>query len=139
MNSNKIEAIKEILKSEYGDKISDVTLNSYARALYYSLFVGQYDLSDITAIIFEFESEENLEEGDWCGMFGELIRLLDDNEVTANRLYNSFMHDFDLLDTVVKLLTRNAQFLSEEQIKKAKEKAFGVFDAVTLECYGITE
>lgn len=139
MSTDKLNKIKEILKGVYKDKMSDVTIDSFAKALHYSLFVGQYDLDDIPATIFEYESEEGIEGEDWCYLFGQLIDLLDDNEITAKRLYKSFMHEFDLLDTFLKLVNLNAEYLSAEELAQAKEKAFWLFDRQMLEDCGIEE
>ena len=139
MSTDKLNKIKEILKGVYKDKMSDVTIDSFAKALHYSLFVGQDDLDDIPATIFEYESEEGIEGEDWCYLFGQLIDLLDDNEITAKRLYKSFMHEFDLLDTFLKLVNLNAEYLSVEELAQAKGKAFGLFDRQMLEDCGIEE
>ena len=39
MSTDKLNKIKEILKGVYKDKMSDVTIDSFAKALHYSLFV----------------------------------------------------------------------------------------------------
>ena len=139
MNHEKLEKIKEILKEEYQDKMSEAAINAFDKSLHHSLFVWQYDLEDITAIIFEYEAEEEVESGDWCYLFGQLIDLLDDNETTAKRLYKSFMYEYDLLDTFLKLVYYNAEYLSEEELADVKEKAFQIFDRQILECCGIEE
>ena len=139
MGIEKLKKIKEILKEEYKDKMSDAAIDAFAKELYYSLFIGQYDLDDIPAIIFGHESEEDIEGGDWCYLFGQLIDLLDDSETTAKRLYKSFMHEFDLLDTFLKLVNLNAEYLSAEELAQAKEKAFWLFDRQMLEDCGIEE
>ena len=140
MNDEKLQAIIEILKDEYKDKMSDKAISGLADELYYSLFVGEYDLDDIPSIIFSTEADENIEEGgDWCYVFGQLIDLLENNEKTEKRLYKSFMFDFDLLDTCLKLAIENAEFLSADELAKAKQKAFGLFDREILEIYGIEE
>lgn len=135
----KIEQIAQILKDKYEDKLSDETLYAFAEDLYDSLFVCKYGLDDIFAIIFEYESEIELDFSESYYVFSELIDLLENNEETACRLYDSFMNDFDCLDTFVKLYNENAEFISAEELAKAKEKAFGTFDRITLELYGITE
>ena len=139
MNNGKLEKIREILKEEYEGKMSDSAIDAFAKSLYHSLFVGQYDLEDIPAIIIGYESEENVEDGDWCYIFGQLIELLDDGETTAKRLYRSFMYEFDLLDTFLKLYNDNAEYISAEELSTAKEKALSMFDKQILGAYGITE
>lgn len=139
MGTEKLQRIREILKEEYKGKMSNAAIDSFAKELHHSLFIGQYDLDDIPAIIFGHESEEDIEGGDWCYLFGQLIDLLDDNETTAKRLYRSFMHEFDLLDTFLKLVNYNAEYLSAEELANAKEKAFGLFDRQILEGCGIEE
>lgn len=135
----KIKEIKEILISQYEGKISEQALNGFANDLYESVFVEQYDLDDIPAIVVEYEAEANIEDSEWYYIFGCMINLLDNNEVTAKRLYNSFMYDFDSLDTFIKLINENAEYLSKEQLSAVKEKAIGLFDKNILEWYGITE
>ncbi len=61
------------------------------------------------------------------------------SETTAKRLYKSFMHEFDLLDTFLKLVNLNAEYLSAEELAQAKEKAFWLFDRQMLEDCGIEE
>lgn len=135
----KLGEIKEILADKYKDKMSNEILYPFAEDLYESLFVCEYSLDDILAIIFEYESEMDLEFSEVSYVFGKLIDLLKTNEVNARRLYESFMRDFDCLDTFVKLYNEYAEYLSEEELFKAKEKAFGTFDKFTLELYGIKE
>ena len=135
----KSEEIKEIITDIYKDKMSDEILYPFAEDLYESLFVCEYSLDDILAIIFEYESEMNLEFSEVSYVFGKLIDLLENNEINARRLYESFMNDFDCLDTFVKLYKEYVVYLSEEELSKAKEKAFGTFDKFTLELYGIKE
>ena len=138
-NNDKLEKIREILKAEYEGKMSETAIDAFAKALHYSLFVGRYDLEDITATIFERESEENIEGGDWCYIFSQLIYLLDNAETTAKRLYKSFMQEYDLLDPFLKLYMDNAEYLSAEELAKAKKKALRLFDRQILELYGVTE
>ncbi len=68
-----------------------------------------------------------------------MIELLDNNAVTAKRLYDSFMYELDEFETFLKLVNENAEFLSAYELAKAKEKAFGLFDRKLLECFGITK
>ena len=49
------------------------------------------------------------------------------------------MHEFDLLDTFLKLVNLNAEYLSVEELAQAKGKAFGLFDRQMLEDCGIEE
>lgn len=135
----KIKEINEILISLYECKMSEQTLNEFSNDLYESVFVGQYDFDDIPAIVFEYETNANIEDSEWYYIFGSVIDLLDNNEVTAKRLYNSFMNEFECLDTFVKLVNENAEYLSKEQLLKVKGKGFELFDKETLELYGITE
>lgn len=138
-NSDKLEQIRDILKDEYTDKMSDDTVAAFAEELYDSMFVEQYDLDDIFAIVGQYEDEAELEDSELLTVFGRLIDLLDNCETTAKRLYKSFMYDADILDTFVKLINENEEYIGAEKLAKAKEKAFGVFDRQLLEMYGITE
>lgn len=138
-NNEKLNEIKEIIKAEYKDKLSDGEIDSFAGELYYSLFVGEYELSDMMAVIYEYESADNPDYGEVDYIFSCMIDLLDSSKKTAQRLYDSFMYEMDYLDTFLKLINENEEFLSAEQIAKAKEKAFSLFDREILELYGITE
>lgn len=139
VNKEKLKQIKEILKEEYQDKMSDAAIDSFAKQLYHSLFVGQYELEDIPATIFDCESEEGVEGGDWCYLFSQLIDLLDNNETTAKRLYRSFMEEFDLPDTFLKLVNENGEYLSAEELAEVKEKAVRLFGRQILENCWIDE
>ncbi|MDE5601956.1 MAG: hypothetical protein K2J16_05605 [Clostridia bacterium] len=139
MNNGKLEAIKGILVGEYAGDMPEAMINAFADDLYHSLFVGQYSLDDIPAIIGEYESEANVYDVAFNYLFGQLIDLLDNNEATAKRLYDNFMYEFESLDVLAKLVNENAEYLTAEQLARAKEKAFGLYDSITLECYGITE
>lgn len=138
-NKEKIEAIKKVLKNKYKGKMPEQTVNEFANDLYESVFVEQHDFDDIPAIVCGYESEANIEDSEWYNIFGSMIDLLDNNEETAKRLYKSFMYDFDSLDTFIKLINENAEYLSKEQLSEVKEKAIGLFDKNLLEWYGITE
>ena len=138
MNNGKLEAIKVILIDEYAGDMSEATINAFADDIYHSLFVGQCSLDDIPAIVGEYESEANVNDVDFNFLFGRLIELLDNGKATAERLYNNFMNEFESLDAVVKLINENGMYLTAEQLARVKEKAFGLYDSVMLECYGIT-
>lgn len=135
----KFEQITQILKDVYEDKLSDDTLYPFAEDLYESIFVCEYDLDDILSIVFEYESEMELDFSEVYYVFCELIDLLENNEANARRLYQSFMYEFDCLHTFVKLYNEYSKYLSKKELAKAKEKAFGTFDRITLELSGITE
>lgn len=135
----KLEKIKEILNEEYGDAMSYEMLKDFANDMYDSLFVGEYDLSDIFALANDYESNANIEDGKAFDIFTDLLDLLDNGVKTAQRLYESFMHEADLLETFLKLYNENAEYISEEKLAEAKKKAFEVFDRQMLESLGITE
>ncbi|MDE6442774.1 MAG: hypothetical protein K2L12_08505 [Clostridia bacterium] len=135
----KYKQIEQVLKDVYEDKISDDTFNPFAEDLYDSVFLCEYDLEDIFAIVFTYEAEIELEFSEVYYVFCQLIDLLEINEINARRLYKSFMDEFDCLETFVKLYNECSEYLSKIELAKAKEKAFGTFDRLTLELYGITE
>lgn len=137
--NGKLKEIKEILKSEYKDKMTDTEINTFARELNYSVFVEQYDLEDIAAVVSEHEEKAGIEDSRWCCIFGSVIDLLEDGETTARRLYKSFMYEFDLWDTFLKLYNYNAEYLSAEELAEVKEKALGLFDKQLLKTYDITD
>lgn len=136
-NKEKLEAIKKILKTEYAGRMSEQTLNAFANDLLESVFVEQYDFDDIPAIVFEYEAAAELEDSEWYNIFSSMIDLLENKEETAKRLYNSCMYGFDSLDTFIKLINENAEYLSAEQLSEVKEKAIGLFDKELLKFYGI--
>ena len=135
-DKSKLDKIKEILKDEYEGKMSEATIDAFAKDLHYSLLEKQYDLEDIPAIITEYETDEDIE-GDWIYIFCQLIDLLDNGPTTARRLYKSFMHEFDILETCAKLINENSRYLSEEELEVVKAKAFFTFTREALEGYGI--
>lgn len=140
MSIDKLETIKDILKDNYQDRMSEEIINNYADDLFDSLFVSENSLDDVFAIISQYEEEANIESGgDWYYIFVQMIDLLENGEKTARRLYDSFMNDADIIDTFSKLAEENAEYISEEELSKAKEKAFAVFDRGFLALYGITE
>lgn len=133
----KLEAIKGILVGEYAGDMTEDTINAFADDLYNSLFVEQYSLDDVAAIVGEYESEADVYDVDFNYLFGCLIDLLDNNEATAKRLYDNFMYEFESLEVLAKLVNENSEYLTAEQIASVKEKAFGLYDSITLEFYGI--
>lgn len=137
--NGKLKEIKEILKSEYKDKMTDAEINTFARELNYSVFVAQYDLEDIAAVVSEHEEKAGIEDSKWCYIFGSVIDLLEDGEKTARRLYKSFMYEFDLWDTFLKLYNYNAEYLNAEELAEVKEKATGLFDKQLLKMYDIID
>lgn len=139
MNNEKLKEIKEIIKDIYEGEMSASAINAFAQALHNSLFIEQYDLEDISAIVCEYEADAGIENTEWFYVFSRMIDLLEDNAVTAKRLYNSFMYECDLLDTFLKLYNDNAEYLSAEELSNVKEKALRIFDHQILEEYGIEE
>lgn len=139
MDNTKLKEIKRILENEYGDQMSDALTNDFANTLYDSLFIGQYDLDDITAIIRDYETQADIEDSKWDYVFISMIDLLDNNETTAKRLYKSFMYDLDMLDVLWKLVNENAEFLSAEELANVKKRAIGVFDEQILKALDIIE
>ena len=131
--------ICKTLKNIYGDAMPEEMLGDFARELYDSLFVGRYELFDIFAIIDTYQREAGIEQGEDYYVFTDMIDLLDNCETTAQRLYDSFMHEADFLDTFLKLYNENAEYISAEKLAEAKKKALTVFDKETLEMYDITE
>ena len=135
-DESKLDKIKEILKDEYEGKMSEATIDAFAKDIHFSLLEKQYELEDIPAIIMEYEAEEDVE-GDWIYIFCQLIELLDNGPTTARRLYKSFMHEFDIIDTCAKLINENSQYLTCEELEEVKKKAFFTFTREALEGYGI--
>ena len=138
-DGKKLGEIRDLLKSVYADRLPEDTLNDFADDLYDSLFAGQYGLSDIICLVNEYESAAGIEDSEDIFIFTSMIYLLDDNEVTAQRLYDSFMHEIQLLETFVKLVNDNAEYLSAEQLAEVKAEGLQLFDKQILELYGITE
>ena len=139
MMSEKLEKIKEILHSWYQDKMPEKLLNECAAELYESVFIDEYDLDDIPSIVVSYEERADIEEDEWLWVFIDIVHLLDRGESTARRLYKSFMYDLDVIDTFVLLVIENEEYLSQEELAAAKEKAFQTFDRELLESYGIEE
>ena len=136
-NKEKIKEIKEILNSLYKGKMSEQTINEFANDLYESVFIEQYDFDDIPAIVFEYETNAGIEKSEWNNIFSSVIDLLDNNEITAKRLYNNFMNEFECLEAFVKLVNENSEYLSKEQLSEVKEKGFELFDKELLRSYGL--
>ncbi|MDE6690386.1 MAG: hypothetical protein K2K04_00290, partial [Clostridia bacterium] len=130
----KLEKITEMLWKEYKGYMSEQTLDELADELYHTFFASQNELSDIMAVLTEAEEEARIHpylSAALC-IFCWMLELLENNEVTAQRLYYSFMNEFDCLETFVKLYKENAEYISVEKLAKAKEKAFNTFDRVIL-------
>ncbi len=136
--NTKLEKIKEILKDTYKDKMSVGTIDACAKEIYEILFLTENSLNEIALAVIGYETDEGIEDAQWDYVFCSVIELLDNNAVTAKRLYNSFMYELDEFDTFLKLVNENAEYLCADELAKAKEKAFGLFDRQLLECFGIT-
>ena len=134
----KLEKIKDLLSSEYDGDILGKDIDAFAKDLYLSVFECEYDLSDIIPIINEYEEEAEIENTRWYYVFCGIIDMLDNGEKTAERLYDCFMHSLDILELFVKLYFENDDYISEEKLGKAKEKALGTFDKQILKALGIT-
>lgn len=138
-NKEKFNKIVAMLKDEYDGKMSEKDINAYASDLCLSVFDCEFGLDDIIPIIDEYETEANIVGTRWYYVFCGIIDLLENGEKTAERLYNSFMFDMDILDTFLKLYFENDKYISAEKLEKAKEKALEVFDDEVLKFYNITE
>ena len=139
MNKEKLDAIKGILHSEYGNKLSDEDINGFADDLYYSLFEWGYGLDEIIPTIYSYEEKAETEYSSWYYIFGCMIDLMDNGKETAERIYNCFMFSWDILELFLKLYLENDEYISEAKLKKAKKKALHIFDKEILKLYGITE
>ena len=137
MKNEKLEAIKEILVDAYDGKMADSDVNVFAKQLHYSLFVGKHDLGDIISTVFENESEAGIEDSEWHYVFCQTIDLLDNCEETAQRLYDCFMNEWDILEIFLKLYFENDEYISEEQMSEAQEKALSLFGKDTLRSVGV--
>lgn len=135
----KLDEIMGILNEEYGGAMSDEMLEDFADDIYDSMFVGEYELADILAVANNYESNADITDSKAFDIFIRLIDILDNGVKTAQRLYDSFMGEVELLETFLKLYNENAEYTSAEKLAEAKEKAFEVFDSQILELYGITD
>lgn len=133
----KMEQILSTLHGEYAGKMSEKTIKRFAGDLYESLFVDNYYLADIFAIVEEYENMANIKDSQALYIFICMIDLLDNNEVNAKRLYNSFMHEIQLWDTFVKLIEDNAEYLSGEELEEVKNEGMRIFDKQLLKDIGL--
>lgn len=136
---SKLQEIKEILKEEYDGRMTDTEIDTFAKQLNYSMFVGKHELSDIFSTIYENECEAGIMDSSDCNLFCQLIELLDSSEDTAKRLYECFMNCYDFINLFLKLYAENDEYLTEEQLSKVKKKALNTFDKEILKLYGVTE
>ena len=139
MTKSKLTQIKEILLDFYGDRMNTSQLESFAEALYESVFVDENDLDDIAAIVNEYEADAEISSTEFYYVFVEIVELMEDCASTAKRLYKSFMYDFDSFETFLKLVTYNEEYISAEELHKAKQKALRTFDKELLALYDIEE
>ncbi len=131
--NEKLNEIKEILKDSYEGKMPDYLLEACANDLYDCLFVSGYPLEEIYCILTQYEMDAEIESCDEIYLFSQLIDLLEASHTTARRLYNSFMYEMDVLDTFLKLVNDNSQYITKQQLFNAKKKAFETFDKQLLE------
>lgn len=127
-NSEKRKEISEILAETYGTALTPARLTSLTDEIYNYAFTEGYDLADIimTLNMAETEDERAMQ------VFHAVVDRMDDNALTAKKLYDCLLENFVDLDVLCKLLNKNAAWLSPEQKTKIKEAA-ECFDTETLQ------
>ena len=138
MESGKLERIRQILSEEYDGKMTEKDIKAFAKDLHLSVFECKFGLDDVFAIVDEYEERAKIEDKRWYYVFCARIDLLDNNEETAERLYESFMYQFDILEIFIKLYFENGSYISRKKLNEAKKKAFETFDNEILAACGIT-
>ena len=136
-NDEKLEEIRRILTDEYGGEMSEEDIDGLAEDLHFSVFECGFSLDDIFTTVYKYEEEANIECSRGFYVFCCIIDLLENGEETAEILYDCFMYHWDILEIFLKLYYENDEYISEEKLQKAKEKALQVFDKEILRFCGV--
>lgn len=88
-----------------------------AEELYELIENTELPLSDVVCYVDEFEQENDIGscESKFSTIMDEVISLLDDNKINANRLFALVTDNFEWYSAVSKLLMYNMEYLSESQ------------------------
>lgn len=121
----KMQKIRDLLFELYSDSLPKERLVALADDIYDSAYVPEYGIADIFPILYE-EDVDNEE----CGenfrirkIFHAVVDDMEDNALTARKLYDCLTNNLVDFDLLCKLLNRNREWLTAEQIKKVKEPA----------------
>ncbi len=123
--------ITKILKELYGEQLDESQLNTYASNLEFSLN-NVDNLSNLFSVAYENEFECEIEDSQAGFVFTQVRELLSPSRETATRLYECFMNCYDGFDIAVQLLNQNLEYLSEDELCKATEKAIALYDKESL-------
>lgn len=136
MEKNRIKLLEKALTGIYNNSLSQQEVESFARALYKTVFVDRNGFEDLLSVIYESEYDFGVSPSEVAYVVNEVLILLDDSAEVANMLYNYFMDYYEDFNVFLKL-TDNAEFLTKEQYGKAIAKAQKIFSAELLKIHGI--
>ena len=138
-NAERLEKIKQLIKDEYGDKMPEEYVKGLAEDLNLSVFKCKFGIDDIFCTVFQYEEELNIEDTRSYYIFCGVVDMLDNCEETAEMLYETFMHHWEILEIFLKLYFENEEYISKDKFQAAKEKAFEIFDKEILRLCGVTD
>lgn len=137
-DATKLDKIKEIIADEYGDLIPNYLLEELTSTLYDDLFDDNYRIMDALLALYSLEDELEIESSSAFYAFDSLLDILDENETTANNLYNCFL-EFNEFGLFSRLITDYDEYLSAEQLETVKRIGIATFDKELLKMYGVID
>lgn len=126
-NAEKVKAIRDILSDAYGGLLSSERTDELADEIYDCAFSERYDLADII-LIHPFEEEETKAADDGDGredismdVFHAVLDCMEDNALTAQKLYDCYHNNIQDYEVLCKLLYWNREWLSPQQMAYLRE------------------
>ena len=116
----KLQKIKDVLVEIYGETLAPSWVNDLADEIYDCAYADGYDLDNIVSTLLGAGI------GSWVkayDVFHEVIHLMDNNALTAKKLYKCFLENFLDLDVLCKLLNWNEEWLTPDEKERIKEAA----------------
>ena len=139
------EQLKNIigeLKTIYEERLSEDELYFFAREIQRLYFEDRAGLEGLPNTIVENEFAAGItqvRDSKVSDVFEAILYLLEENAETTHRLYELFVFHRPTLFVLIMLMDRvklNAEWLTEEELKAVKRKAWSVLDRDTLRYFG---
>ena len=127
-NLEKLQEIKDVLVQTYGKALAPSSVEELADDIYDNAYTDGYDIIDIVVELLDTEIDDQEKAYD---VFHEVVFLMDNNALTAKKLYKCFLESFLDLDVLCKLLNWNEEWLTPDEKARIKEAA-KCFDNETL-------
>ncbi len=125
------------MRKLYEENVVPKLLPYFIRCIYRYIFEYECAIADILGTVMSYETEYGIdvEDSEVYGAFQLALSLLDRDEVTAKKLKQCFVKEYNDYTVFTLLMTDYKQFLTEEEHREIVEKAKKVFDEEAIIFY----